>query len=114
MLHYISQERLALWLNFAILFLDISVLLAKLGHPEKWPGSVAMGRYAFLKLPSMPLCPNHTFGLRCFLISLLMVLGKGFPSVMAYGPLVFHKIQMGVMTVYFFFYPTNVLHHTPL
>lgn len=47
MLHHISQERLGLWLNFAIVFLDISVLLAKLGHPEKLPGSVAMGKYAF-------------------------------------------------------------------
>lgn len=62
-----------------------------------------MGRHALLKLPSMPLCPNHTFGLGCFLIRLLTITGKEFLSDIAYGPLVFHNIQMGVMTVYFLF-----------
>ena len=94
------------------------MLLAKLCHPEKQPGSVAVGKRALLKLPSMPLCPNRTFGLGCFLLRLLTILGEELQSVIAYGPLVFCNIQMGVMTVYFFlffnhqtWYTTNPREH---
>lgn len=103
-LDYVLKERLGLHLTFATAFLDISMLLVKVGHPKKQPGSVPMGKHTLLKLPSVPVCPSHTFGLGCFLLRLLMILGNEFQSVVAYGPLVFHNIQMGVMTVYFFYF----------
>lgn len=77
-LKYILKERLGLWLNFATAFLDISMLLVKLGQPEKQSGSVVVCKHVLLKLPSMPACPSHTFGLGFFLLMLLMIPGKGF------------------------------------
>lgn len=56
---YILKERLGLWLNFATVFLNISMLLVKLGHPEKQPGSVVMGKHALLMLPSMTVPQSH-------------------------------------------------------
>lgn len=60
----------------------------------------------------MPLCPDHALGLRCFLIRLLMIVGKEFTSAMAYETFVFQNIQMGITTVYFFFFTQQMCYTT--